>query len=105
MSNNMEHQVLARSTSSIFAKDEDVHHGDPRLIILMTGLPARGKSYISKKLQRYLSWLGYKTKVHIVFAFFSFRLVSPRLNFVRRCLHNLRPLMLETIVVKYFLEK
>lgn len=29
----------------------------------MVGLPARGKSYISSKLARYLSWRGCKTRV------------------------------------------
>ncbi|KAF9109527.1 hypothetical protein BGX27_007502 [Mortierella sp. AM989] len=29
----------------------------------MVGLPARGKSYLVKKLQRYLTWLQYDTKV------------------------------------------
>ncbi|KAI8801752.1 6-phosphofructo-2-kinase-domain-containing protein [Cladochytrium replicatum] len=29
----------------------------------LVGLPARGKSYICKKLTRYLSWCGYNTKV------------------------------------------
>jgi signal recognition particle GTPase len=27
------------------------------------GLPARGKTYISRKLTRYLNWIGVKTKV------------------------------------------
>ncbi|CAF0773130.1 unnamed protein product, partial [Didymodactylos carnosus] len=31
--------------------------------IVMVGLPARGKTYISKKLARYLHWIGIKTKV------------------------------------------
>ncbi|KAH9274206.1 hypothetical protein BSLG_002125 [Batrachochytrium salamandrivorans] len=35
----------------------------PKYIILMVGLPARGKSYICKKLCRYLSWSGFNTKV------------------------------------------
>uniref|UniRef100_A0A8C6UDM9 6-phosphofructo-2-kinase/fructose-2,6-biphosphatase 3 n=1 Tax=Neogobius melanostomus TaxID=47308 RepID=A0A8C6UDM9_9GOBI len=30
---------------------------------LMVGLPARGKTYISKKLTRYLNWIGMPTKV------------------------------------------
>ncbi|RKP39390.1 6-phosphofructo-2-kinase-domain-containing protein [Dimargaris cristalligena] len=30
---------------------------------LMVGLPARGKSYIVKKLKRYLNWLGYLTRI------------------------------------------
>ncbi|XP_073795659.1 6-phosphofructo-2-kinase/fructose-2,6-bisphosphatase 2 isoform X5 [Danio rerio] len=32
-------------------------------MIVMIGLPARGKTYISKKLTRYLNWIGVPTKV------------------------------------------
>ncbi|XP_011300468.1 6-phosphofructo-2-kinase/fructose-2,6-bisphosphatase 1 isoform X1 [Fopius arisanus] len=32
-------------------------------VIAMVGLPARGKTYISKKLCRYLNWIGINTKV------------------------------------------
>ena len=31
-------------------------------VIVMVGLPARGKTYIAQKLTRYLNWIGYKTK-------------------------------------------
>lgn len=33
------------------------------LLIAMVGLPARGKTHISRKLTRYLTWLGYNAKV------------------------------------------
>lgn len=33
------------------------------LIFFQVGLPARGKTYISKKLSRYLNWIGINTKV------------------------------------------
>uniref|UniRef100_A0A4W2CZS5 6-phosphofructo-2-kinase/fructose-2,6-bisphosphatase 2 n=1 Tax=Bos indicus x Bos taurus TaxID=30522 RepID=A0A4W2CZS5_BOBOX len=32
-------------------------------LIVMIGLPARGKTYVSKKLTRYLNWIGVPTKV------------------------------------------
>ncbi|XP_039222002.1 6-phosphofructo-2-kinase/fructose-2,6-bisphosphatase 1 isoform X2 [Crotalus tigris] len=32
-------------------------------MVIMVGLPARGKTYISKKLTRYLNWIGIPTKV------------------------------------------
>ncbi|XP_024149225.1 6-phosphofructo-2-kinase/fructose-2,6-bisphosphatase 2 [Oryzias melastigma] len=31
-------------------------------MIVMIGLPARGKTYMSKKLTRYLNWIGVPTK-------------------------------------------
>ena len=49
-------------------------------VIAMVGLPARGKTYISKKLSRYLNWIGINTKVSntkiksfcYLFIFFNF---------------------------------
>ena len=34
-----------------------------KLIIILVGLPARGKSFISNKLNKYLNWCNIKTKI------------------------------------------
>lgn len=34
-----------------------------KLVIVMVGLPARGKSYITKKLARYMNWLQHDTRI------------------------------------------
>ncbi|XP_057711897.1 6-phosphofructo-2-kinase/fructose-2,6-bisphosphatase 3 isoform X3 [Corythoichthys intestinalis] len=39
------------------------HMANPPTVIVMVGLPARGKTYISRKLTRYLNWIGKPTKV------------------------------------------
>ena len=34
-----------------------------KLVIVMVGLPARGKSYVTKKVARYLNWLQHDTRI------------------------------------------
>jgi broad specificity phosphatase PhoE/predicted kinase len=43
---------------------DSVISGEPagqKLAVVMVGLPARGKTFVARKLQRYVSWLGYRT--------------------------------------------
>jgi hypothetical protein len=37
--------------------------GGEKIVIGMVGLPARGKSYIARKLARFLHWAGLRAKV------------------------------------------
>ena len=43
-------------------RNESYYNG-AKLVIVLVGLPARGKSYIARKLARYLTWMQYETRV------------------------------------------
>lgn len=56
--------VLPLAYRAIQQIHSDGHNVQVRVpnVIALVGLPARGKTYISKKLCRYLNWIGIKTK-------------------------------------------
>ncbi|TGJ88739.1 hypothetical protein E0Z10_g45 [Xylaria hypoxylon] len=51
-----------RSTEALIGYTPQ-HDTGSKLVIVMVGLPATGKSYVAKKLSRYLNWLQHKTHV------------------------------------------
>jgi len=55
----MRNSSLGNFAASTAVTATSVH----RLMLVMVGLPARGKSFIARKLCRYLNWLGYSCKV------------------------------------------
>lgn len=52
-----------KMSNSLMLSSQDPTDDALKLVIVCVGLPARGKSYITKKLQRYLNWMQYNTKI------------------------------------------
>lgn len=48
----------------------------PKIAFVMVGLPARGKTFIARKIARYLAWLGHRTQVFNVGSYRRERLGS-----------------------------
>jgi hypothetical protein len=64
---NSNHSWFSRdtSTTAIADKLDQLHNGHikgEKLIIVMVGLPGRGKTYIARKIARYLRWISYRTR-------------------------------------------
>ncbi|XP_037529686.1 6-phosphofructo-2-kinase/fructose-2,6-bisphosphatase isoform X3 [Rhipicephalus sanguineus] len=60
--------VHARHYGVVYARPKDwrgdrTNYVNLPHVIAMVGLPARGKTYIAKKLTRYLNWIGIQTRV------------------------------------------
>ncbi|KAK4685858.1 hypothetical protein P7C73_g4283, partial [Tremellales sp. Uapishka_1] len=53
----------APSVSGIGTLVEKPDYSEAKIVVAMVGLPARGKSYLSNKLMRYLRWLEYNVEV------------------------------------------
>ncbi|KTG36943.1 hypothetical protein cypCar_00047469 [Cyprinus carpio] len=69
---------IVKSATKVMNNSNDCKKAEPRVnekkcswasymtnsptVIVLIGLPARGKTYISKKLTRYLNWIGVPTK-------------------------------------------
>ncbi|CAG7723557.1 unnamed protein product [Allacma fusca] len=56
------HVMLCGRNNSL-GNGERANYVNTPHIIAMVGLPARGKTYIAKKLSRYLNWIGINTRV------------------------------------------
>lgn len=61
----LEYQNLASSQKTSSSPTNPVIIRD-KYVVVMVGLPGRGKTQIAQKLARYLNWIGISTKVFIV---------------------------------------
>src|SRR5579872_83749 len=52
-----EYKIDNKTTTSAFEIDNE------QVVFILVGLPARGKSFISGRISRYLNWYGINTKV------------------------------------------
>lgn len=51
------------SQDGFICNTDITNSAEHKLLIVTVGLPARGKSFVSQKLARYLDWLGFSSKV------------------------------------------
>lgn len=61
-------ELLAAAPDATLAavrKRLELTHDADKLILVLVGLPARGKSFIAHRLRAFLSWLGYRTQVRV----------------------------------------
>jgi hypothetical protein len=54
--------VFRRHVFLLTTTGERVNYVNTPHVIALVGLPARGKTYMGKKLSRYLNWIGINTK-------------------------------------------
>jgi broad specificity phosphatase PhoE len=54
------------SSSTILNSVEASIKRDGRLILAMVGLPARGKTFMARRLKRHISWMGYRCEIYNV---------------------------------------
>jgi hypothetical protein len=47
----------------LFNVNQGLYFHAGKILVLTVGLPARGKTHISRALERYLRWMGIKTQV------------------------------------------
>lgn len=57
------HVCCARSRTADDVTVEKPDYSEAKIVVAMVGLPARGKSYLSNRLMRYLRWLEYNVEV------------------------------------------
>lgn len=58
--------IFGRYAVDIQRKPREDNHRHGGTYIFSHKVPARGKSYISKKIYRFLNWLGFNTQVYNV---------------------------------------
>ena len=57
---------FTKQESETPAKIDLLHRGHTKggkLVIVMCGVPGRGKTYLARKVARYLRWINYRTRV------------------------------------------